>query len=73
MISATADYATRFQQYLIESGVSISTNNQTIPDVEFLFRVSLLRHDLVAEIFHISEPGRVPLVLSPKEVKRILT
>jgi integrase/recombinase XerD len=61
-----------FQQYLIESGVSICTRNQTMTGVKFLFRVTLRRHDLVAEIFHLREPDRVPLVLSKMEVKRIL-
>ena len=40
--------------------------------VKFLFRVTLRRHDLVAEIFHLKEPVKVPLVLSQKEIKRIL-
>ena len=40
--------------------------------VKFLFRVTLRRHDLVAEIFHLKEPVKVPLVLSKKEIKRIL-
>jgi site-specific recombinase XerD len=40
--------------------------------VKFLFRVTLRRHDLVAEIFHLREPDRIPQVLSQKEVKRIL-
>ncbi|SDR05596.1 tyrosine-type recombinase/integrase [Pseudovibrio sp. Tun.PSC04-5.I4] len=70
--TATADDVRRFQQHLIESGVSICTRNQTMSGVKFLFKVSLRRHDLVAEIFHLKEPDRVPLVLSQKEVKRIL-
>jgi integrase len=61
-----------FQQHLIESGVSICTRNQTMTGVKFLFRVTLRRHDLVAEIFHLKEPVKVPLVLSKKEIKRIL-
>ncbi len=40
--------------------------------VKFLFRVTLRRHDLVAEIFSLREPVKVPLVLSKKEIKRIL-
>ncbi|MCP4317782.1 MAG: tyrosine-type recombinase/integrase, partial [Hyphomicrobiales bacterium] len=70
--TATPDEVKGFQQYLIESGVSICTRNQTMTGVKFLFRVSLRRHDLVAEIFHLREPVRVPLVLSQKEIKRIL-
>ena len=65
--TATPDDVKDFQQYLIESGVSICTRNQTMTGVKFLLRVTLRRHDLVAEIFHLREPDRVPLVLSQKE------
>jgi site-specific recombinase XerD len=70
--TATPDDVKGFQQHLVESGVSICTRNQTMTGVKFLFRVTLRRHDLVAEIFHLREPDRVPLVLSQKEIKRIL-
>ena len=40
--------------------------------VRFLFRVTLRRHDLAAEVWHIKEPQKLPPVLSPEEVKRIL-
>ena len=70
--TATPDDVKGFQQYLIESGTSICTRNQTMTGVKFLFRVTLRRHDLVAEIFHLREPDRVPLVLSKKEIKRLL-
>jgi len=70
--AATPDDVKGFQQHLIESGVSICTRNQTMTGVKFLFRVTMRRHDLVAEIFHLREPDRVPLVLSQKEIKRIL-
>ena len=70
--TATPDEVKDFQQHLIESGMSICTRNQTMTGVKFLFRVTLRRHDLVAEIFHLREPDRVPLVLSKEEVKRIL-
>lgn len=40
--------------------------------MKFLFRVTVRRHDLVAEIFSLKEPVKVPLVLSRNEVKRIL-
>ena len=38
-----------------------------------MFRVTLRRHDLAAEVWHIKEPERLPPVLSPEEVKRVLT
>jgi integrase/recombinase XerD len=40
--------------------------------VKFLLRVTMRRHDLAAEIYHLKEPQKVPVVLSPDEVKRIL-
>jgi integrase/recombinase XerD len=70
--TAAPDDVKDFQQHLIECGVSICTRNQTMTGVKFLFRVTLRRHDLVAEIFHLREPDRVPLVLSQKEIKRLL-
>ena len=70
--TATPDDVKHFQQHLIESGVSICTRNQTMTGVKFLFRVTLRRHDLVAEVFHLKEPVKVPLVLGRNEVKRLL-
>ncbi|WP_255731466.1 hypothetical protein [Phaeobacter sp. B1627] len=40
--------------------------------VKFLLRVTLRRHDLVAEVFSLKEPVKVPLVLSRDEAKRLL-
>ena len=70
--TATPDDVKHFQQHLIESGTSICTRNQTMTGIKFLLRVTLRRHDLVAEIFHLKEPVKVPLVLSRNEVKRVL-
>jgi hypothetical protein len=41
--------------------------------VRLLFRVALRRRDLAAEVRHIKEPERLPPVLSPQDVKRVLT
>jgi len=54
--TATPDDVKHFQQHLIESGTSICMRNQTMTGLKFLFRVTLRRHDLVAEIFHLKEP-----------------
>src|SRR5215472_9498659 len=71
--TATPDEVRQFQLYLIESGTSICNRNRIMTGVRFLFRVTLRRHDLAAEIWHIKEPERLPPVLSPEEVKRVLT
>jgi integrase/recombinase XerD len=70
--TATADDVRLFQLHLIESGASICNRNRVMTGMRFLFRVTLRRHDLAAEIYHIKEPLKLPLVLSPDEVKRIL-
>jgi integrase/recombinase XerD len=71
--TATPDEVRLFQLYLVESGISICNRNRIMTGVRFLFRVTLRRHDLAAEVWHIKEPERLPPVLSPEEVKRVLT
>lgn len=70
--TATPDDVKDFQRHLIESGASVCNRNRIMTGVKFLFRVTLRRHDLAAEIFHLREPKRVPLVLSQQEIKRLL-
>jgi site-specific recombinase XerD len=71
--TATPDEVRQFQLHLIESGTSICNRNRIMTGMRFLFRVTLRRHDLAAEVWHIKEPQRLPPVLSPGEVKRVLT
>src|SRR3974390_1983435 len=71
--TATADEVRRFQLHLVESGASICNRNRIMTGVRFLFRVTLRRHDLAAEIWHLKEPQKLPPVLSSEEVKRVLT
>ena len=40
--------------------------------VKFLLRVTLRRHDLAAEIYHLPEPQRLPLTMSPDEAEQLL-
>src|SRR5580765_2935737 len=71
--TATADDVRRFQLTLIEEeGLTICNRNRVMTGVKFLLRVTMRRHDLAAEIYHLKEPQKVPVVLSGDEVKRIL-
>lgn len=70
--TATADDVRRFQLYLVESGLSIGNRNRIMTGVKFLFRVTLRRHDLAAEIYHLKEPQKLPLTMSPDEAERLL-
>jgi site-specific recombinase XerD len=71
--TATPDEVRRFQLHLIESGASICNRNRIMTGVRFLFRVTLRRHDLAAEVWHLKEPQKLPPVLSGEEIKRALT
>ena len=69
---ATADDVRLFQLHLIESGLTIQNRNRTMTGVRFLLKVTMRRHDLAAEIFHIKEPTRIPQILSADEARRLL-
>ena len=70
--TATLEDIRRFQLHLAESGASICNRNRIMTGLRFLFRVTLRRLDLAAEIYHIREPQKIPLVMSPDETKRLL-
>jgi integrase/recombinase XerD len=70
--TATAEDIRRFQLHLADAGLSICSRNQVMTGLRFLFRVTLRRLDLAAEIYHLREPRKIPLVMSPDETKRLL-
>ena len=57
----------RFQLHLAETGMSIRNRNRIMTGLRFLFRVTLRRLDLAAEIYHLREPQKIPQVISPDE------
>jgi integrase/recombinase XerD len=70
--TATPDDVRRFQLHLAETGMSICNRNRIMTGVKFLLRVTLRRLDLAAEIYHLREPQKIPLVMSPDETRRLL-
>jgi site-specific recombinase XerC len=70
--SATLEDIRLFQLHLAETGTSICNRNRIMTGVRFLFRVTLRRLDLAAEIYHLREPQKIPLVMSPDETRRLL-
>src|SRR5215467_4062688 len=70
--TANPDDIRRFQLHLAESGISICNRNRIMTGVKFLFRVTLRRLDLAAEIYHLREPQKIPQVMSPDETRRVL-
>ena len=70
--TATSEDIRRFQLHLAETGMSIGNRNRIMTGVRFLFRVTLRRLDLAAEIYQVREPEKLPLVMSKDEMKRLL-
>src|SRR5262245_52494853 len=70
--TATAEDVRQFQLHLAASGMSICNRNRIMTGLEFLLRVTLRRLDLANEVYHLREPQKIPLVMSPDEARRLL-
>ena len=70
--TATAEDIRRFQLHLSETGLSICNRNRIMTGLRFLLRVTLRRLDLASEVYHLREPQKIPLVMSPDETRRLL-
>lgn len=70
--TATVEDVRLFQLHLVDAGASICTRNQTMVGLGFLFRVTLRRPDLADAVYYLREPRKVPLVMSPVEVRCLL-
>ena len=62
----------RFQLHLAESGAHPPILNHTVSALRFFFRITLKRHDMVEHTTFVREPRKLPVVLSPEEVARLL-
>ena len=62
----------RYQLHLVSTGTGAPTINHTTTALRFLFMVTLRRPELVAYLPFVREPRRLPVVLSPEEVARLL-
>jgi site-specific recombinase XerD len=70
--TATLEDIRQFQLHLAETGMSICNRNRIMTGVKFLLRVTLRRLDLAAEIYHLREPQKIPLVMNQDETRRLL-
>jgi site-specific recombinase XerD len=70
--TATFEDVRRYQLHLAAGGVGVPTLNQTVSTLRFFFRVTLRRHDIVEHTHFIHEARKLPVVLSPEEVARLL-
>ena len=62
----------RFQLHLSTSGVSTPMRNQAVAALRFFYRVTLKRPTIIDHTAFIHEPRKLPVVLSPEEVARLL-
>jgi site-specific recombinase XerD len=70
--TASSEDVRRYQLHLTASGVGVPTVNQTVSTLRFFFKVTLGRPDLVERTAFVREPRKLPVVLSPDEVARLL-
>jgi site-specific recombinase XerD len=62
----------RFQLHVAASGVGAGAINRNVSALRFFFRVTLKRYAIVEHTHLIHEPRKLPVVLSPEEVVRLL-
>jgi site-specific recombinase XerD len=70
--TATPEDLRQFQLHLTTSGVSSKTLNATITALRFFFAVTLDDHQRMRKMSTVHEPRKLPVILDPDEVKRLL-
>jgi integrase/recombinase XerD len=62
----------RFQLHLVANGTGTPILNHTVSALRFFFRVTLKRYAIIEHTAFIHEPRKLPVVLSPQEMARLL-
>jgi integrase/recombinase XerD len=70
--TASFEDVRRFQLHLSKSGVGVPTLNHTVSALRFFFKVTLGRSEIENHTQIVREPRKLPVVLSPDEVARLL-
>src|SRR5437588_10404298 len=70
--TASFEDVRRYQLHLAASGAGVPTLNQSTATLRFFFRITLKRSDIIEHTTFIHEPLKLPVVLSPEEVVRLL-
>jgi site-specific recombinase XerD len=70
--TASAEELRAFQVHLTETGVRPPTINATVTALRFFFKVTLDRPETTRHLVFVYEPRKLPRVLSPEEVLRLL-
>ena len=70
--TASKEDVRRYQLHLASNGARTPKINGTVSALRFFFEVTLDRTDLAKQMSFVYEPRKLPLVLSPQEVARLL-
>jgi integrase/recombinase XerD len=70
--TASKEDVRRFQLHLASNGAGAPKMNATVAALRFFFNVTVDRPDLANQASFVHEPRKVPVVLSPEEVARLL-
>ena len=70
--SATGEDLRRYQVHQTESGVHPPAMNGSVAALRFFFKITLGRADLATRLARVHYPRRLPRVLSPEDVGRLL-
>src|SRR5882672_1201614 len=70
--TASKEDVRRYQLHLASSGARAPKINGTVSALRFFFDVTLDRADLAKQASFVHAPRKLPLVLSPEEVARLL-
>ncbi len=70
--TATAEDLRRFQLHLVDTGTGPVTINATLTGLKFFFDITLGRSELMLKMTHVAVPRKLPVILSPEEVGRLI-
>jgi integrase/recombinase XerD len=70
--TASFEDVRRFQLHLATNGIGVPTLNHTVSALRFFFKITLGRGDIEKHTQIAREPRKLPVVLSPEEVARLL-
>jgi integrase/recombinase XerD len=70
--TATADDLRAFQLHLTEAGTNPPTINATVTALRFFFKVTVDKPETTRHLVFVYEPRKLPRVLAPEEVLRLL-
>jgi site-specific recombinase XerD len=70
--TASAEDLRRYRLHLVANGAGVPSINHSLTALRFLFLVTLRKPAVVLDMPFVREPRRLPVVLSPEEVARLL-